>query len=108
MHHLHVRQPSRGVCREGGRNMKSIAYVLVAGVLACGAPDARAEETNNRAAPRPIESSEPYMNIGVLETAVERHGFGSTVSGKRESESLLEILGLAGRGPYPLRGGPFD
>jgi hypothetical protein len=88
--------------------MKRIAYVLVASVLVCGAHAARAEDINNRAAPRPIESSEPYMNIAVLEAAVERHGFGSSATGKREAESLLEILGLAGRGPYPLRGGPFD
>ena len=88
--------------------MKRIAHMLVAGVVAFGAQAACAEEAAGPTAPRPVESSEPYINIAALEAAVERHGFVSTAPGKRESESLLEILGLAGRGPYPSRGGPLD
>ena len=88
--------------------MTAIAHMLVAGVVAFGAQAARAQDAPGRTAASPVESSEPYMNIAALEAAVERHGFVSNAPGKRESESLLEILGLAGRGPYPSRGGPLD
>ena len=87
--------------------MKYLANLLIAGVLACSAQAAHPDEGSPRGTPQHPESSEPYLNFAALTAAVERHGFVAAPR-RRESESLLEILGLAGRGPYPSRGGPLD
>ena len=88
--------------------MKHIINLVFAGVLACCAQAVHADDGAARGARESMESSEPYLNMAALAAAVERHGFVVAAPKPRESESLLEILGLAGRAPFPSRGGPLD